>query len=418
MTSPGHDGATPALSRPAPVEVVARGEAGRSAHGKLPTVVVYSHSLLEPSMTFIRSHAEALATYRPVYAGAHRVHGLGLPEDRVVTANRGGWLGSAEEFLFRRFGIAGRLAGGLRKFEPGIVHAHFGQSGPAALALAEALRVPLVVTFHGNDATITAEEARRTWRGREYLRGKGRVIERAALFIAVSEFIRSRLLAQGYPAGKVVTHHNGIDVDYFTNVPQRREPVVLFVGRFVEKKGCEYLLRALGQLAAQGRPVRGVLLGDGPLRPELERVAAESGAQVEFKGFLPLPEVREWLGRASLVAVPSVTAANGDSEGLPTVILEAQAMGTPVVATRHAGNAEGVAEGRSARLVDERDVAGLADAIRFFMDSPQAVERFGAAGRAFVEAHFSIASQVAGLERIYDRARMRAAPSSELHDAA
>ncbi len=74
----------------------------------------------------------------------------------------------------------------------------------------------------------------------------------------------------------------------------------------------------------------------------------KSGADVEFTGFLPLAEVRDWLGRAQSSAVPSVTAANGNSEGLPTVILEAQAMGTPVVATRHAGNAEGVVEGRSA----------------------------------------------------------------------
>jgi glycosyltransferase involved in cell wall biosynthesis len=369
-------------------------------------------------MTFIRSHAEGLASYRAVYAGAHRAQGLALPEDRVVTANRGGWLGQAEEFLFRRFGLTGRLTRDLQHFEPALVHAHFGQSGPAALAMAESLQIPLVVTFHGNDATITTEEARRSWRGREYLRGRQRVIERAALFIAVSEFIRSRMLEQGYPAAKVVTHHNGIDIDYFARDSQQREPIVVFVGRFVEKKGCEYLLRALGRLAGQGRPVRGVLLGDGPLRPELERIAVETGANVEFKGFLPLAEVRDWLGRASLVAVPSVTAANGDSEGLPTVILEAQSMGTPVVATRHAGNAEGVAEGQSALLVDERDVEGLADAIRFFMESPQAVETFGAAGRAFVTENFSIASQVEGLERIYDRVRTAATRANSLRDAA
>jgi colanic acid/amylovoran biosynthesis glycosyltransferase len=366
-------------------------------------VVVYTHSLLEPSMTFIRSHAEALTRYRPVYAGAHRVRGLELPDERVVTANRGGWSGRAQELMFRRFGRAGRLARELRRFHPSLVHAHFGTSGPTALTLADAIAVPLIVTFHGNDATVTPAEARRTWRGREYLRGRQRVIERAALFIAVSDFIRSRLLQQGYPAGKVVTLYNGIDVDYFSRTSSQREPVVLFVGRFVEKKGCEYLLRALGQLAREGQPVRGVLLGDGPLRGELERVARESGADVEFIGFRPLPEVKDWLGRASLVVVPSVTAANGDSEGLPTVLLEAQAMGTPVVSTRHAGNAEGVLEGRSALLVDERDVQGLADSIRFFMNSPRAVEEFGSAARAFVTGKFSIRSRVEILEEHYQR---------------
>jgi glycosyltransferase involved in cell wall biosynthesis len=359
-------------------------------------------------MTFILSHSVALRRYVPVFAGAHRVRGLSLPEDRVVIANRGGLSGRIEEFLFRRFGMAGRLARELRAFRPAVVHAHFGQSGPAALAIAEALGVPLVVTYHGQDATITDEQARVSWRGREYLRGRQRVIERASLIIAVSDFIRGRLIAQGFPERKVVTHRNGIDVDYFQGPLQQREPVALFVGRFVEKKGCEYFVRALGHLRQRGCPARGELVGDGPLRTGLEALAREVGADVQFTGFLPLAEVRNRIGRASLVVVPSVTAANGDSEGLPTVILEAQAMSTPVVVTRHAGNAEGVLEGRSALIVEERDESGLANAIRFFLEHPVAVESFGAAGRAFVETSFSIARQVQGIEQLYDQARDRA----------
>jgi len=87
------------------------------------------------------------------------------------------------------------------------------------------------------------------------------------------------------------------------------------------------------------------------------------------------------------------------------VILEAQAMGTPVVATRHAGNAEGLMEGRTALMVEERDVMGLAEGIRFFLNDPCAVESFGSAGREFVTSNFNIVGQVAGLERLYDRVR-------------
>jgi len=356
-------------------------------------------------MTFILSHAEALERYRPVYAGSRRVPGLALPDARVATANRGGLLGPLEEFMFRRFGMASRLADDLRRHKPGLVHAHFGQSGPAGLALADALGVPLIVTFHGQDATITREQAKRSWRGREYLRGRERVIRQAGLIIAVSEFIRARLVENGYPAERVVTHRNGIDVKAFNSAAGGREPVALFIGRFVEKKGCEFLLRALGRLREQRRPVRGVLIGDGPLRTDLERLAAQVGADVSFTGFLPLPEVRRWLARALVAVVPSVTAANGNSEGLPTVILEAQAMSTPVVTTRHAGNAEGVLEGRTALLVEERDAEGLAHAIRQFLDNPALVTSFGAEGRRFVEANFEIGGQVRGLEDLYDRAR-------------
>jgi glycosyltransferase involved in cell wall biosynthesis len=295
------------------------------------------------------------------------------------------------------------MASNLRNFRPRLVHAHFGQSAPAALTLSRSLQIPLVVTYHGQDATISDDELRRSWRGREYLRRRPAVIRNAALVIAVSEFIRSRLVERGFPAIKVVTHRNGIDLDMFRRGSSIRERLVVFVGRFVEKKGCEYLIRAVGQLRRTGEPVRAVLIGDGVLGPSLRKLSAEVGAAAEFAGFLAPRDVRHWLERASVVVVPSVTASDGNSEGLPTVILEAQAMGTPVVATRHAGNAEGVAEGRSALLVDERDVGGLADAIRFFLQNPRAVESFGAAGRSFVESQFDIGVQAAGLELLYDR---------------
>jgi colanic acid/amylovoran biosynthesis glycosyltransferase len=381
------------------------GQVGRPvADTGRPTVVVYTHTLLGSSMTFIQSHAEALVRYRPVYAGAHRADGLSLPAGRAFAANEGGPTGAVEELLFRRFGVTGRLAANLRKFRPSLVHAHFGQSGPAALSLADALDVPLVVTYHGQDATISDQQSRRSWRGREYLRGRAKVMSRASLVIAVSDFIKAKLLESGFPASRLVTHRNGINLEFFSAETSSREPIAVFVGRFVEKKGCEYLVRALGRLRKAGHAARGVLIGDGVLRPSLEALAREVDADVKFTGFLPLSEVRSWLGRGSVVVVPSVTAADGNSEGLPTVILEAQAMGTPVVATRHAGNGEGVAEGRSAILVDERDVRALADAIRFFFESPDAVATFGAAGRAFVEGNFGLAKQVEGLELLYDRA--------------
>lgn len=372
------------------------------------SVVIYTHSLLGSSMTFISSHAEALRRYRPVYAGSRRVEGLPLPEGRAFTANTGGARGLAREFMFRRWGIAGHLSSQLKSFRPRLVHAHFGQSGPAALDLADSLGVPLIVTYHGQDATISESQASKSWRGREYLRGRERVKARASRIVAVSDFIRARLLEQGFPENKVVTHRNGVDTEFFRQASGPREPIVVFVGRFVEKKGCEYLVRALGRLSKKGRNVKGVLIGDGPLRPELERLARDQGANVQFTGFLGLQEVKSWLSKACVVAVPSVTAADGNSEGLPTVILEAQAVGTPVVVTRHAGNSEGVIEGRTATIVEERDVDSLAQGVLRFVDDPFAVATFGASGRQWIESNFSIASQVAGLERIYDEARASA----------
>jgi len=116
--------------------------------------------------------------------------------------------------------------------------------------------------------------------------------------------------------------------------------------------------------------------------------------------------------------VPSVIASDGDSEGLPTVLLEAQAMEVPIVATRHSGIPEGVQEGVTAELVDERDVRGLAESLRGFLSAAEKAESFGRAGRRFVAENFDLRKQVAGLEELYDRLRWSGRGGSRLRRTA
>jgi glycosyltransferase involved in cell wall biosynthesis len=370
--------------------------------------IIYTHSLLEGSMTFIKSHAEALTRYVALYAGSHYSDGLPLPEKRTFLINRGTASGFLQEAVFRTWGWAPAITAKLRQHDPKIIHAHFGTCGPAAMALAESLRIPFVVTFHGQDATKSTQEALKSHRGRELQKKKDALIKNAGLFIAVSDFIRQRLMDQNYPEDRVVVHRNGIDLELFKpNAAEERKRTVLFVGRFVEKKGIEYLIEAAKILDAQSIDFELVLIGTGPLESALRQSLSNTNIRCRFEGFLPPDEVRSWLERASVVAVPSVTAQNGDSEGLPTVILEAQAMAAPIVATRHSGIPEGVVEGRSAELVNERDTAGLAERIRGFLDSPAKVRAFGEAGRQFVIENFDIRKQVSGLEDLYDRARSK-----------
>ena len=364
--------------------------------------MIYTHSLLEGSMTFIHSHAEALVKHRAVYAGAHRVAGIPLPDERSYVLNDGTLAGTVREGLYRRFGWGRRLAKCLAEHGPEVVHAHFGTSGPAAMRLARQLGVPLVVTFHGRDATMSEQQASKSLRGREMIRKKGRMIEEAGAFIAVSDYIRRRLLEQGYPERKVLLHRNGIDLDCFqprSNGP--REPIVLFIGRFVEKKGARYLIDAAERLHRAGVTFELVMIGNGPLEQELKAAAARSGIPCTFPGFLSSLEVRGWLEKASIVALPSVTAADGDSEGLPTTLLEGQAMEAAIVATRHSGIPEGVQEGVTAELVEEKDVAALAEKIHGFLSDPARARAFGQAGRRFVARHFDLHTQVAGLEALY-----------------
>ena len=123
------------------------------------------------------------------------------------------------------------------------------------------------------------------------------------------------------------------------------------------------------------------MIGGGPLEESLKARATESRIPCRFTGFLPASEVRQWLNRAAVVAIPSVVASYGDSEGLPTIQLEAQAMGTPIVATRHSGIPEGVIHGVTANLVDERDTRALAMALRSFLGSRDMVRDSGEARR-------------------------------------
>jgi len=367
-----------------------------------PAAVIYTHALLEGSMTFIKSHAEALTKYIPVYAGSHRASGIELPDDRTYVLNEGTPAGYLREAIFRSRGWAPGLVRKLKSHGPQVVHVHFGTCGPAGMALADKLQIPLVVTFHGQDATKRREEAVKSHRGRELLRNKDRMIETAGAFIAVSDYIRQRLLEQGYPDEKIILHRNGIDLDFFSpRTNQPREPIVMFVGRFVEKKGIPYLIEAAQILRDQGTRFELVLIGGGPLEAELKEAAAEAGIPCRFEGFLHVREVRNWLEKASVVAVPSVVAANGDSEGLPTILLEAQAMAVPIVATRHSGIPEGVIDGATAEIIEERDTAALAEKLRSFLESPDMVRAYGEAGRQFVSENFDIRTQAAGLEDIY-----------------
>ena len=366
-------------------------------------VLIYTHTILSGSMTFIKSHADALSDYRPIYCGAHRAKGgLALPNSEIHVVNNGSLIGMARELAFRRWGMAGPLVERLRGKDPALVHVHFGTSGPSGLALAERLHIPALITFHGADATISEQQAATSRRGRELLRGKMRMIERAGRFIAVSNYIRDRLLEQDYPADKIVVHRNGINLDFFQAQDREvREPAILFVGRFVEKKGVHVLLDAAARLKHSGLSFRLVLIGEGPMGEEIREAARAADIDCEFTGFLPLDQVRDWIGRVAVVAVPSMIASDGDSEGLPTILLEAQAMKTPVVSTFHSGIPEGVRDGVTAELVPEGDAEALAEKLRSFLDSPEKVREFGLAGRNFVSEHFCLKQQVRGLEAIY-----------------
>jgi glycosyltransferase involved in cell wall biosynthesis len=151
--------------------------------------------------------------------------------------------------------------------------------------------------------------------------------------------------------------------------------------------------------------LRLVIIGDGPQRVALQDLQYALGAPgIEFRGAVDSSAIKSAMARASILAAPSVTAASGDSEGLPIAICEAQAMGLPVVATHHAGIPEVVEDGVTGFLAREKSVEELRAAIEKILESQSLRESMGKAARGRAVASFSLSRQTAILERIYDAA--------------
>lgn len=366
-------------------------------------VLLYRDHLLKFSEVWVRSQGEALDGFRAFYAGSKRVGHVETPADRTFLVNRGGAGGAAAEALWKIAGRAPALHGWARAVSPALVHAHFGIDGILMLPVARALGVPLVTTFHGYEVmTYDAYASRSFYLHRKYLRRRAELAQGGTLFIAVSRFLRGLLLEQGFPPDRTVVHYIGVDVDHFTPEPiAPRAPVVLFVGRLAPEKGCAYLIQAMAKVEALHDRSELVIIGDGPMRTELERLASARLPRVRFLGIQPQVEVKRWLNRAAIFSVPSLRVENGEGEAFGLVFAEAQAMGVPVVAFAHGGVCEAVAHGRTGLLVPERDVAGLAQGIGGLLGDPAMWNAFSRAGRARVASEFDLHAQTRKLEGLY-----------------
>lgn len=273
-----------------------------------------------------------------------------------------------------------------------VVLAHFGGNG---LRLARAkkrgrLAAPIVTIFHGNDV------------GLPYHSGTLDIYQplfrHGALNLTVNARFRDMLVEAGAPAGRVGVHHMGIDPDAIAYRwrPWTEGPLeFISVCRLVEKKGIEFALRALAAVRAEapGLDWRYTVVGDGPLAGDLQALARQLGLtdRVRFAGALAHVAVKQQLAQAHVFVLPSVTAADGDVEGVPVALMEAAAAGLVVVSTRHSGIPELIRHGDAGFLADERDVPGLAGALAAVGNNYAACRPMTLAARAHVETQFNSA---------------------------
>jgi colanic acid/amylovoran biosynthesis glycosyltransferase len=291
------------------------------------------------------------------------------------------------------------------------LHAHFGWAGRSSVDAAARLGIPLLTTFYGRDLS----EVERT-RGGMARNPYRRLFSTGTLFVCEGPAMAKQLARVGCPKERIRIVRIGLDLAKFPLRPRRRaRPLILLqTCRFVDKKGVDLSIRAFAAARARLGPSELWLVGDGPLRHELEALASELGLtdSVRFLGMVSHDEYRQVIERAHVCLQPSRTAGDGDTEGgAPTVLLEMQASGVPVLATRHADIPFVV--GRPDELVDEDDAAALSAALVRLVEAPEAdwdarIE----AGRQLVEREHDGEVVARALASVYEEAiELAAAPS-------
>lgn len=379
-------------------ESTARSGASVAAGGRRETILAYRDRLIPRSeLHFLRRLYVGFGHLRPVWVGRSRDDGLAELGGESVFLGREGLLGTIDREMFKHFGVLPSVPD-LRALRPRLVHAHFGRGGALALPIARAFGIPLVVSFYGADATKD-KQYRRRFPPTIFQRRLHAMWEEAALFLCVSGFIKEQLILRGFPPEKLLVQHSGVNIDPDYGPDDPSAPLyVMFAGRFVEKKGVPSLIEAVRRLEGEGRAVRLVLVGEGPMEQEL-RQAAASLKQVEFMGWMPNQDLRRWMRGALALCVPSQIASDGDAEGLPTVVIEAMAAGTPVIGSRHAGIGEAVEDGKTGFLIPEKDPDALAAALRRLMDERGLRHDLGENARRAAVENFEMSAQSRRLEK-------------------
>ncbi|AXX02658.1 colanic acid biosynthesis glycosyltransferase WcaL [Cronobacter sakazakii] len=250
--------------------------------------------------------------------------------------------------------------------------AHFGPAGVTAAKLRELgiLQGKIATVFHGIDISHRDALAHYTPEYQQLFR-------RGDLMLPISELWASRLKAMGCPDEKIAVSRMGVDMEKFSLRPLKvpGSPLeIISVARLTEKKGLHVAIDACRLLKARGVNFRYNILGIGPWEQRLRALIQQHDLQdrVFMPGFKPSHEVKAMLDQADLFLLPSVTGADGDMEGIPVALMEAMAVGIPVVSTLHSGIPELIDAGKSGWLVPENDAAALAERLQAFASLQEA----------------------------------------------
>ncbi len=383
-----------------------------------PLVLHSVYQYLPLTETWIYGQIQAVAAFRQAVACIHRANDDLFPFEPVsAMADHAlikpiGWAARTFAHLhgkpmrrfdrllasWYRFGWPILATTELQCWAPRIIHAHFGDQATRSLGLSIATNAPLITTFYGYDLALAREPYWKKAYERLFRHGRRFLVEGSAMARKLAEI--------GCPPSKIHVQHLGVNLAAIPFAPREPEPLcrVLISASFREKKGIPHALEAYAQVLERhpGR-LSLTVIGDGPMRAEIHARARQLGLfeAIRWLGYQPHGAFLEEARRAHVFLHPSITAADGDTEGgAPVSLLEAQATGLPILATVHADIPE-VTRPESAILVPERDTKGLADALETLALNPERWRAMGLAGRRHVEAEYDAATQGKRLEAHY-----------------
>lgn len=376
-------------------------------------VVHYVPTWLPPTQTWLYNqvqHLPAGIENHIVCRSVRHLEQFQVP--RLHCLKRDSRLGYLAYKLGFLLGARGRFAyfeDKLREIGPDLVHSHFGNNGWTVREAVRRRELPHVVTYYGQDVS-RLPQTKPEWR----VRYRRLFADPQTRFLCEGSALAAALAGLGCPQDKITVHHLGVGVGQIPFEPRYwapGEPLrVLIAAGFREKKGIPYALEALARLA-QDVPLEITLIGDAEPTPASRREKQHILACLERTG---LAQVTRLLGyqpyavfwresyRHHLFVSTSVTAADGDTEGgAPVSLIDMAASGMPIVSSLHCDIPEVVLQGETGWLAEERDVGGIVDCLRRWVDAPERWPELLAAGRRHIEHEYDAVRQGERLAAIY-----------------
>ena len=367
-----------------------------------PPILSYCATFLREEAWHIYRQITGVRKFRNIVVCRRRENATTFPHEDVLRLDtpfyRGVWR-MAHRAFGRRVPLTPAETGQLLRIraqkQARLVHVYLGTEALRALPYLERETCTKIVSFHGADLADSVRSS-----------DVARLSACTDVFLCRCRALAEILQERGCPAGKIRLHYTGVPVPGAPaerTPPREDEPIrLLQASRFIEKKGLDLSLRALRLLLDRGRPATLVLAGSGPETDRLHALARELNLQdhVFFTGFISQSAVNAEMRLAHVFLHPSRVPESGDREGIPNSLLEAMAVGTPVVATSHSGIPEAVTNGWDGFLVKENPES-IANGVLSLAEDPHIWSVLSGQAQEKVRNRFSLSANRDTLEALY-----------------